>query len=269
MNYFANFQTPLQQETNVPSYLIYECEMHPKRRFSSFASVCVSSPTSVCASANPDEFEQVQTCKSLKNQRHRKQAAVISETPSWLSESARRSQTSQCSRTPDEGTTAQICKNIRNMSTESHIRRKMTTVTGFCLRLRTLYRKMWVPRWPTCWGRSSGPLCTGPALSSCSGFSPHPRVTPPGWCRILPRKLPWSDTACCLLEKSTGPVKKAHREGMGWCDVLVLACHQVVLQDQLFDDVVRHQLGAVHYGITGDVWQAAWNTGWNGEHTHL
>lgn len=34
-----------------------------------------------------------------------------------------------------------------------------------------------------------------------------------------------------------------------------LACHQVVLQDELFDDVVGHQLRAVHDGIAGYIWQ--------------
>lgn len=59
-----------------------------------------------------------------------------------------------------------------------------------------------------------------------------------------------------VREEHGGQLKRATMRG-GRCDVPVLACHQVVLQDVLFDDVVCHQLGAVHNGITGDVWQAA------------
>lgn len=37
-----------------------------------------------------------------------------------------------------------------------------------------------------------------------------------------------------------------------------LTCHQVVLEDQLFDQVVGHQLGAVYNSIAGDVGKATW-----------
>lgn len=37
----------------------------------------------------------------------------------------------------------------------------------------------------------------------------------------------------------------------------VLTCHQVVLEDQLFDQVIGHQLSAVYNGIAGDVGEAS------------
>lgn len=36
----------------------------------------------------------------------------------------------------------------------------------------------------------------------------------------------------------------------------VLTCHQVILEDQLFDQVIGHQLSAVYNGIAGDVGEA-------------
>lgn len=40
-------------------------------------------------------------------------------------------------------------------------------------------------------------------------------------------------------------------------EAFALACHQVVLQDELLDDVICHQLGAVYNGIASYVWQTA------------
>lgn len=34
---------------------------------------------------------------------------------------------------------------------------------------------------------------------------------------------------------------------------LHLTCHQIVLQNELFDDVIGHQLGTVHNGIAGNI----------------
>lgn len=43
-------------------------------------------------------------------------------------------------------------------------------------------------------------------------------------------------------------------------EMFALACHQVVRQDELFDDVICHQLTAVYNAITSYVWQTAWKT---------
>lgn len=44
----------------------------------------------------------------------------------------------------------------------------------------------------------------------------------------------------------------------GGLKVSALACHQAALQDELLDDVIGHQLGAVHDGITSDVRETTW-----------
>lgn len=36
-----------------------------------------------------------------------------------------------------------------------------------------------------------------------------------------------------------------------------LACHDIILEDELLDEVIGHQLRAVHDGVPGDVWQTA------------
>lgn len=41
----------------------------------------------------------------------------------------------------------------------------------------------------------------------------------------------------------------------GW-GRFVLTCHQVILEDQLFDQVIGHQLSTVYDGVAGDVGKA-------------
>lgn len=42
-----------------------------------------------------------------------------------------------------------------------------------------------------------------------------------------------------------------------WKAIFVLTCHQLVFQEELFDDVIRHQLGAVYDGVACNVRQTA------------
>lgn len=46
-------------------------------------------------------------------------------------------------------------------------------------------------------------------------------------------------------------------------EMFALACHQVVCQDELFDDVICHQLSTVHNGVTSYVWQTTLTQGQN------
>lgn len=56
-------------------------------------------------------------------------------------------------------------------------------------------------------------------------------------------------------------IAKRSLKSPGICrGMFVLACHQLVRQDELFDDVVGHEFGAVHDGVASDVWQTTWKT---------
>lgn len=49
-----------------------------------------------------------------------------------------------------------------------------------------------------------------------------------------------------------------------WTKFARRTCHQVILQDELFDHVICHQLCAVYNGITGDVGHATCKKGEGG-----
>lgn len=51
---------------------------------------------------------------------------------------------------------------------------------------------------------------------------------------------------------------KTHTDWRGTSRRRAPTCHQVVLQDEIFDDVIRDQLGAVYHGVTSYVQQTAW-----------
>jgi len=56
-------------------------------------------------------------------------------------------------------------------------------------------------------------------------------------------------------------VFKIHTDSWGITRGGAPTCHQVVFQDELFDDIICHQLGAVYDGITSYVWQKACKDG--------
>lgn len=49
----------------------------------------------------------------------------------------------------------------------------------------------------------------------------------------------------------------------------LLTCHQAVLEDQLLDQVVGHQLGAVYDRIAGDVGKTTWSKAKSGSRSHI
>lgn len=110
------------------------------------------------------------------------------------------------------------------------------SVFTLCRKPRLLHASAW-------WERSPWRCCTGPSPSSWSVFWPHPQEKPPPWCRSRPRRRRWSDTAGCLWSS------RASVTSLVWCWVwcnepdrwwAFLTCHQVVLQDELFNHVVGH-----------------------------
>lgn len=61
-------------------------------------------------------------------------------------------------------------------------------------------------------------------------------------------------------KKSINSVIESHKKTPHDLFFIALTCHQVALQDLLFDDVIGHQLGTVYNGVTGNIRQATWKT---------
>lgn len=123
----------------------------------------------------------------------------------------------------------------------------------------TLYRRLRLLRLSAWWEHSWWRCCTGQILSSWTVSWPHPRARPPPLCRSLRRRRRWSGRAGCLMGAKwhhalRGIFSLACRSKFYGQNIsLHLTCHQIVLQNELFDDVIGHQLGTVHNGIAGNI----------------
>lgn len=132
INDFANLRTPLQQSTIYESWEVF---------FLLYERVCVRPWHLSVASANPDEVKQAQTCKSLKNKgRGRKQQSSLKRHHGSLNLLVGHKHHNV------PGPQTKIRRHESAKKKNQEIRQNNQTYVENWPRLRTLYRKTWVPR---------------------------------------------------------------------------------------------------------------------------